>query len=645
MIWEGYEMETGTFLEYEYGIVFPKEAAEGRPYIWRTEFFGAFPSADLAMLKKGYAVVYLRISDLYGCPEATALMEEFQPFVEQKYGLASGAILFGFSRGGLYALHYAAKRPERIASLYLDAPVVDIYSWPGGCYSGTGSPDEWEDCKRLWHLERDAFLKKVDAAIETLLTWSIPLILVAGGSDEVVPYGENGRRLQEAYEKSSVPFRFIYKPDCGHHPHSLEDPALIVEFLCRYRACPSVGNAWRINDSAVSEYPMPLIVHDRQHLELVTELETTFWGKYPLSYIGTSPWAGNFTNQKTMAYEEPQNVMLYDLLLAQKRVGWILYGLTAEENNCRALDSLIAQIMDLQRKCPGAKQLWLKKSSEKLPVVWKQALCKCGLQFVEYGSAAELRNWIAGLEEQVRRAPKPEWNDPLDREQAEWANLSITMPVEDAVRRILIVGDSISAGYGDMVQQRMPGFHVDRLNVSEGTHHPNLLRLLQIALVKYPYRVIHINIGIHVHGQTVEQYEQNLQAVLTWIHLISPQTKIVFATTTPFSKRLNDENGGAKGTSAEKEDGEHFYLGDRAPLSEAEVKSVWILDREASENIVRLNEAAKRLCAAMKIPVNDLYRLCEEENLSKSDGVHFEEGAYLRLAAQVAAAIRKEVKS
>jgi len=40
------------------------------------------------------------------------------------------------------------------------------------------------------------------------------------------------------------------------------------------------------------------------------------------------------------------------------------------------------------------------------------------------------------------------------------------------------------------------------------------------------------------------------------------------------------------------------------PLSETEDKGSWVLDQEASENIVRLNEAARRLRARMKIPAN-----------------------------------------
>ena len=101
MIWEGYQLETGDYRGYEYGIVFPKKAAFGKPYVWRAEFFGAFPSVDLEMLKNGYAVVYYRISDLYGSPKAVELMAAFQPFIQGKYGLSAQTILFGFSRGGL----------------------------------------------------------------------------------------------------------------------------------------------------------------------------------------------------------------------------------------------------------------------------------------------------------------------------------------------------------------------------------------------------------------------------------------------------------------------------------------------------------------------------------------------------------------
>ncbi len=635
MTWEGFELETGIYQGHEYGIVFPKKAAPGRPFVWRVEFFGAFPGVDLEMLENGYAVVYYRIPDLYGSPKAVGWMGAFQPFVQKKYGLSGRAILFGFSRGGLYALHYAAKYPERVASLYLDAPVVDIYSWPGGCFSTGGSPEEWEDCKALWNKTHDEFMDLIDSAVGTLLEWSVPLILVAGGKDEVVPYHENGALLQAAYEKGGGVFRLIMKPECKHHPHSLEEPQPVVEFLLENKSSACVGNALRINDQSITKYPLTLMVHDKEHLDLVMCAENIFWGKCPLGYVGTSPWPGSVTNQKTMEYGSPYNVRLYDFLRAQAETGWIIYGQSAggEKEN-----EILAMVKDMKEKCPGAKQIWMKKSGESLSGAIHGILSEYGVRLAEYESVEDFGAWLKILTEEIRQAKPPVWFDSLEREGAEWTNVSITLPEEEKENRILLVGDSISAGYGDMVQKKMPGWHVDRLNTSEGIHHPNFLRLLELALQRYAYRLVHINNGIHLHGQSVEQYGQNLMGVFSWIHMVSPSTKIVFATTTPISRSL--EKG-----ELENFNTQHFSMGDKAPLTLGAQDEYWVTDEKASRIYKELNEKAMEICAEHNIPVNDLYQLCIEENLQKSDGVHFKEEAYQKLALKISQTLKRELSA
>ena len=281
MIWHGYELETGVYGDHEYGIVMPEKFAPGRPFVWRTEFFGAFPGVDLMMLKKGYAVIYWCISDLYGCPKAVEMMSTFQAFMEEHYELAAQAVLFGFSRGGLYALHYAAKYPERTAALYLDAPVVDIYSWPGGFFSSMGAAQEWQECLRLWDMKHEDYRNRVKTAVRTLVEWSIPLVIVAGGKDEIVPYRENGALLQAAYGGSGAAFWLIMKPECGHHPHGPEDSAGVAEFLLQNRNYPTCGNALRINDQAEDRYSMTLIVHDAAHLDIVKKAGKMFERKCP----------------------------------------------------------------------------------------------------------------------------------------------------------------------------------------------------------------------------------------------------------------------------------------------------------------------------------------------------------------------------
>lgn len=634
MLWEGYETETGEFEGHEYGIVFPEEMADGRPYIWRVEFFGAFPAVDLAMLKKGYAVVYYRIPDLYGSMEAVRRMAAFQPVIQEKYGLAPQAVLFGFSRGGLYALHYAANHPERVASLYLDAPVVDIYSWPGGFGMSDGAAAEWEECRALWDRTREEYRDVADRAIRTLLSWEIPLILVAGGRDGVVPYAENGAILQAAYEKSGVPFRVIIKPECGHHPHSLDDPRPVEEFLLQNRAFPTEGNAFRINDQSVSGHPLILLVHDREHVGIAAEAEKIFSGRLAFGYVGTSPWPGTVTNQRTLAYSDPLNASLYDLLWAQTETGYLLYGQTVGGEPDAG--EILTFIRQAKEKCPALRQIWLKQKGAALKAAFLSALKENSVELVEYADLQELSAWLETLAQEVLRGRTFVRRDSFDREWAEWTNLSVTLPRGEPENRILLVGDSISAGYGDMVQKRLPGFHVDRLNTSEGIHHPNFLRLLEIALCRYPYRLVHINNGIHLHGQDVKEYGKNLQRVLFWIRLICPEAKIVFAATTPLSRRLGREE-------TEKQDIRHFSMGDRTPLAAGREDGYWVTDEEGSEIYRALNDEAKEICAVYGIPFNDLYGLCDGKNLQKSDGVHFTQEGYLEMAEEIANVLREEL--
>lgn len=352
-----------------------------------------------------------------------------------------------------------------------------------------------------------------------------------------------------------------------------------------------------------------------------------------MGYIGTSPWPGSRTNQRTMEYEENLNSRLYDFLRAQMEIGWIIYGQSVGQEK-----ELLSIIKDMREKCPAAKQIWIKKKSETLPVSFLDALKEYRVSMEEYETKQELDAWLNALAEEIRQAKPPVRFDSMEREWAEWTNVSVTLPKEEGENRILLVGDSISAGYGDMVQKRMQGWHVDRLNTSEGIHHPNFLRLLELSLQCYSYRLIHINNGIHLHGQSVEQYGQNLFRVFLWIHMISPETKIVFATTTPLSRSL--EKGELQNFNVR-----HFSMGDQTPLAKNEQEEYWVTDEKASEVYKKLNEKAIELCAEHGIPVNDLYRLCVTENLQKTDGVHFKEDAYQRLAEEIAKMLQKELAS
>ena len=50
-------------------------------------------------------------------------------------------------------------------------------------------------------------------------------------ADPIVPHEENAAIVKERYEKMGGPILVILKPGAGHHPHDLEDPTLILDFI------------------------------------------------------------------------------------------------------------------------------------------------------------------------------------------------------------------------------------------------------------------------------------------------------------------------------------------------------------------------------------------------------------------------------
>ena len=214
-------------------LVFPHQAAEGKPWIWRTEFFGHEPQTDLALLARGWHVAYMDARDLYGSPKAMALFGEFYPHVVVRFGLAQRVVLEGFSRGGLYAFNFAVAHPTRVAALYLDAPVLDIRSWPGR----NRASKEWTQCLEVYGLTEQSLANFRGNPLDRILTVAkakVPIIAVCGDADKTVPFAENTAILEQRYREAGGTINVILKPGVDHHPHSLKDPTPIVDFLVQH---------------------------------------------------------------------------------------------------------------------------------------------------------------------------------------------------------------------------------------------------------------------------------------------------------------------------------------------------------------------------------------------------------------------------
>ena len=217
-------------------VVKPKQAAVGKPWIWRARFWGHQPQLDKELLNLGWHVAYCDVANLFGNPESVRRWDTFYEFVTLKHGFNKRPVLEGMSRGGLIIYNWAKANPTKVTCIYGDAPVCDIKSWPGGKGKGKGGGKVWQICLKAYGLTEEESLKFKGNPIDGLAPLAkagVRLIHVVGDVDTVVPVAENTQIVQERYKKLGGIIKVIHKPEIGHHPHSLKDPKPLLDYILK----------------------------------------------------------------------------------------------------------------------------------------------------------------------------------------------------------------------------------------------------------------------------------------------------------------------------------------------------------------------------------------------------------------------------
>ncbi|TCC99709.1 hypothetical protein EZ444_00965 [Pedobacter hiemivivus] len=234
----GYNCFSFDFKGHKAKIVVPKAVAKGMPWIWRARFWGHEPQTDIALLERGFYVVYCDVAELFGNAEAIGVWNDFYAQL-RKMGFAKKAVLEGMSRGGVYAYNWAAANPTKVACVYVDNPVLDLKSWPGGKGIGPGSKKEWgiflKDYGYTTEEQAEGFAGSPIDKIKDIVKGKYPMLHVCGDMDELVPMSENTLPFAEKIKQAGGDIRIIHKPEGKHHPHSLPNPQAIVDFILKAR--------------------------------------------------------------------------------------------------------------------------------------------------------------------------------------------------------------------------------------------------------------------------------------------------------------------------------------------------------------------------------------------------------------------------
>lgn len=295
----------------EYFIVKPHQAAEGNPWIWRARFWGHEPQTDIALLERGFHVTYCDVADMYGSRDAVKRWDAFYKLAT-KAGLNKKVALEGMSRGGLIIYNWAAANPEKVACIYADAPVMDFKSWPMGKASSAGSEFDTKQLLSAYGFstpEKALAWKKnpIDHAA-VLAKAGIPMLHVVGDADEVVPVSENTEVFAKRLLEEGYMLPVIHKPGVGHHPHSLNNPEPIVQFILKATGqaenmCihPVCGNEYRSAAGWTEGSDWHSVAQD---------IQATLTGKkLKLLMLGNSITQGFGGNRKAVSYKPGKEAM------------------------------------------------------------------------------------------------------------------------------------------------------------------------------------------------------------------------------------------------------------------------------------------------------------------------------------------------
>ncbi|MBP6602378.1 MAG: sulfatase-like hydrolase/transferase [Verrucomicrobiales bacterium] len=171
---------------------------EGRPWIFYGPTLPAYPDqAESWMhqqfLDAGIAVAGIDVNESYGSPHAI-------PFFEALYekmvadGFSKRPVLLGRSRGGLWVSSWALAHPDRVAGIAGIYPVYDFTTYPGVIQAAPAyglTPDELE--------QREPQLNPIRHMGE-LAKAKIPVFIIHGIDDKVVPLASNSAALEQIYQ-------------------------------------------------------------------------------------------------------------------------------------------------------------------------------------------------------------------------------------------------------------------------------------------------------------------------------------------------------------------------------------------------------------------------------------------------------------
>ena len=220
-------------------LVSPRHTALGRPWIWRSGHWGDYTDLDQQLLQRGIHVAYIDTEGLFGNSEAEDRWFRLYDFMT-KGGMDKKVSIESYGIGSLEAMNWSVNNKDKIKAIYLDEPLLDLNSWPGGTKKASEEIDIRKKVLRAHGIKNS---KKEEpfmfSPVNSLEKWNenqIPFFVV---------YSKlNGKIVPEENIKKFLSVNAVEKLTTEHpkegvfESFGLEDPSELSGFILDHTGYP-----------------------------------------------------------------------------------------------------------------------------------------------------------------------------------------------------------------------------------------------------------------------------------------------------------------------------------------------------------------------------------------------------------------------
>ncbi|MDX1947284.1 MAG: prolyl oligopeptidase family serine peptidase [Pirellulaceae bacterium] len=207
--------------------------AEGKPWVW---YFPTIKGLSLAgkrvyfegILNAGISLAGYDLGEVRGAPAST---EKFTKFYDEmvRRGWSDQPILLGQSRGGLMALAWGIRHPEKTRAFVGIYPVCNLETW---------GLKNMEVALADYKIPEAELRTKVDQFnpvhnLQNLIEKKVPMFMIHGDMDKAVPYEQNTLLVKQRYVAGGAPITVKRIAGLGHEavPEFFENQELLALVL------------------------------------------------------------------------------------------------------------------------------------------------------------------------------------------------------------------------------------------------------------------------------------------------------------------------------------------------------------------------------------------------------------------------------